>query len=260
MTLSKRALNAFVNQYNVAVSTRARYFKVVDSKVNRELLSLMYKEGLIASYSFNLMDGEWEENRWRKLIIEKDEHSKYLVKPYTRNRLQTLDPRLYFYNFKVFTSSPWWRNRRERHLDSKPRRRYYKVLTQKDRIYFYQDHVFFLKILELYYTLFAKHGEKEFFVLAKNQTYMMYYDYTSIIPSFSTKEEALQSMYKSIMQLKYYNDRGLCGYEAIKFFFSPMLESDLIHFFERSFLFDLQHKEPLPFTRATMQLKLSQDI
>lgn len=58
MTLSKRALNIFANQYNVAVSTRARYFRVSDSKTNRELLSLLFKEGLIASYSFNLMDGE----------------------------------------------------------------------------------------------------------------------------------------------------------------------------------------------------------
>lgn len=58
MTLSKHALNLFVNQYNVAVSTKARYFRVADTKINREVLSLMYKEGFIASYSFNLMDGE----------------------------------------------------------------------------------------------------------------------------------------------------------------------------------------------------------
>lgn len=112
----------------------------------------------------------------------------------------------------------------------------------------------------MYYTLFAKHGREEFFVLAKNQPYMMYYDYTSTVPYFKDKNEALESMYKALMQLKYYNDRGLCGYEAVKFFFSYQLESDLIHFFERTFLFDLQHKEPLPFTRATMQLKLSQDL
>lgn len=63
MTLSKRTLNVFANQYNVAVIAKSRYFRVADSKINRELLSLMYKEGLIASYSFNLMDGSWEEGR-----------------------------------------------------------------------------------------------------------------------------------------------------------------------------------------------------
>lgn len=130
---------------------------------------------------------------------------------------------------------------------------------QKSRIYFYRDHAFFLKILELYYTLLVKHGEEELFVLAINQPYLMYYDYVDTIPFFKNKNEALHSMYKAIMQLKYYSDRGLCGYEAVKFFYSAELESELIHFFERSFFFDLLHKDPLPYTRATMQLKLPQD-
>lgn len=195
--------------------------------------------------------------------MTEEEHSKYFVKPFTRNILEPLNPKLYFYNFKVFTRTPWWRNVKEFYDFPKSRRRvrghYVKVRAPKQRIYFYRDHAFFLKVLELYYTLLVEHGEKEFFVLVKNQLYLLYYDHASTIPCFSDKGEALKSLYKSIMQIKYYSDRRLYGYEAVHFFFSSKLESDLIHFFERAFRFDLQHKEFLPYTRATMQLKLSQD-
>lgn len=56
MSISKNALNSFANQYNVAVCTRAVYFRVADSQVNREILSLLYKEGLISGYCYNFED------------------------------------------------------------------------------------------------------------------------------------------------------------------------------------------------------------
>jgi len=88
MALSKKSLNFFANQYNVAVITKAVYFRVDNTLMNRQVLSLLYKEGLISSYSFNFDD----------VFLKEGVDKSTQVLPYTRKIQRTVDPRLYFFN------------------------------------------------------------------------------------------------------------------------------------------------------------------
>lgn len=56
MTLSKKSINNFANQYNVAVSTKSLAFSVEATAVNLEILRLFKEAGLIKNYFFEPFD------------------------------------------------------------------------------------------------------------------------------------------------------------------------------------------------------------
>lgn len=89
MTLSKRSLNFFANQYNVAVTTKAAFFKVENTQINREILDLLYKEGLILDYSFNFSDIYQDKD---------DKKSNKDVLLFSRKIKRKINPKLYFFD------------------------------------------------------------------------------------------------------------------------------------------------------------------
>lgn len=56
MTLSKKSINNFANQYNVAINTKSLAFSVDATLVNLEILKLFKEAGLIRNYSFEPFD------------------------------------------------------------------------------------------------------------------------------------------------------------------------------------------------------------
>ena len=67
MTLSKKSINTFANQYNVAVSTKSLAFSVEATAVNLEILRLFKEAGLIKNYFFEPFDPVHSENNKLKL-------------------------------------------------------------------------------------------------------------------------------------------------------------------------------------------------
>ncbi len=116
-----------------------------------------------------------------------------------------------------------------------------------------------LKILALYFELKIRFEDRDMFVHVIDKEYVYHYEMVSTLPLFEQQFDAFMTFFEGLMQLKYYHDHRLYGYEAVQFLYSASFEGELLDFVDRSLRFDLQHRERIPYTRATMQLKLSQD-
>jgi len=149
MTFSKKSLNFFANQYNVAVSTKAVYFKVENTSMNREVLGLLYREGFIANYSFNFED----------VFLDEDVDKSLMVLPYTRKIQRDVDPKLYFFNLisLALVQREQLPTKVINDKDQIPEDMF--SITQLNSIDFRLDDnllLFIYKILDLFYTLKKK--------------------------------------------------------------------------------------------------------
>lgn len=90
MTLSKKSINNFANQYNTAVSTKSLVFSVDANMVNLEILRLFKEAGLIRNYFFEPFDPIHNS-------IEKKE-----LKPFINLEHKWIDNKMHFFDFKEF--------------------------------------------------------------------------------------------------------------------------------------------------------------
>lgn len=92
MTLSKKSINNFANQYNTAVNTKSLSFSVEATMVNLEILRLFQEAGLIKNYYFEPFDPVHSEELKTKL------------NPFVTLEHKWLDNKMHFFDFKEFGS------------------------------------------------------------------------------------------------------------------------------------------------------------
>jgi len=164
MTLSKRSLNFFANQYNIAVSTKAAYFRVENTLMNREILDLLYKEGLILDYSFNFED-----------IYKSEKEEKNVILPFTRKIQRKVDPKLYFFDLIQLTKVV--REKLPTKVINDQDQKMEQMFEIKDlsQLEYRMDEnmiLYIYKILDLFYNLKSKYNTKQT-VLIYNRFYSL---------------------------------------------------------------------------------------
>lgn len=92
MTLSKKSINNFANQYNIAVSTKSLSFSVEATLVNLEVLKLFKEAGLIRNYYFEPFDPIHTQETKKKL------------KPFVNLEHKWVDNKTHFFDFQEFGS------------------------------------------------------------------------------------------------------------------------------------------------------------
>lgn len=90
MTLSKKSINNFANQYNVAVSTKSQAFSVEATSVNLEILGLFKEAGLIKNFFFEPFDPVHSTT------------TKEELKPFVSLEHKWVDNKINFFNFSEF--------------------------------------------------------------------------------------------------------------------------------------------------------------
>lgn len=249
MASSKRSLNFFANQYNVAVSTKAVYFKVDNTLMNRELLGLLYREGFIANYSFNFED----------VYLAEDVDKSLMVLPFTRKIQREVEPRLYFSNLTSLASV-------QRKLLPT------KVINDKDQMpedMFSIKHLnsfdfrldddlilFIYKILDLFYTLKKKVLSSSIMYIYNKEYSFWYQPLSSIVIN---NEPEWISFFKTILELKKCHELNIIDHDPITLLFSDAFETMLLEYIIYLYNVDIPYQEASIQTRAQMQITLYQD-
>ncbi len=248
MTLSKRSLNFFANQYNVAVSTKAAYFRVENTQMNREILELLYKEGLILDYSFNFED-----------VYHTEKKEKQAVLPFTRKVQRKVDPKLYFFDLIRFTKV--FREKLPTQVindkDQIPEDMY--IPNELNQMAFRRDDdiiLFIYKILDVFYLL-KKRYKKQQLVLLTNRTYSMWYEPLSSV--ISDEDANWGNLFNTLSVLFKHHESEDMHHVPVRFFFSSKLEEILLDYLEYLFNVDSSYREDKVSSRAQMQIELSQD-
>lgn len=174
MTLSKRSLNFFANQYNVAVTTKAAYFRVENTQMNREILELLYKEGLILDYSFNFVD-----------VYHTEKTEKEKILPYTRKIQRNVDPKLYF--FDMINLTKVIRNKLPTQILNDKTQVDTDMFSKHNLLDFsYREEddviLFVYKLLDLFYLLKYRYNKPQCVVLTNRQYSILYEPIASIVP------------------------------------------------------------------------------
>jgi len=249
MTFSKKSLNFFANQYNVAVSTKAVYFKVENTSMNREVLGLLYREGFIANYSFNFED----------VFLDEDVDKSLMVLPYTRKIQRDVDPKLYFFNLisLALVQREQLPTKVINDKDQIPEDMF--SITQLNSIDFRLDDnllLFIYKILDLFYTL-KKKVKTNSVLYVYNKDYSYWYEPMSSI--IVDKHPDWMSFFKTILDLKKCHDHKEMDHDPITMLFSCSFETILIEYIYYLYNIDVPYQDDDILTRAQMQITLYQD-
>jgi len=247
MTHSKRSLNYFANQYNVAVATKALYFKVENTTMNRKILNLFYKEGLINSYTFRQED-----------VYIADKNIQKQIYSYTHRVHRYIDPKLYFSDLLSLTTV----NRAilptlvVNDNAQKPADLFFETSLSREKLKDFELIFFIHKILHLFYTLKDKMDSRQI-VMVYNRLYSFRFEFSSTM--FFGKEILWDNILTSILELKQLHDLRNRMHMPRRFIFVPEFEGVFLSYLSFLLKVDIPFEEPKLLTRAEMQINFFQD-
>lgn len=263
MSISKNSLNSFANQYNVAVSTKAVYFRVIDSEINRNILSLLYKEGFISGYSFNFEDVYLPESKGK---LKKND----LVFVLSRTKQTKINSRPYFFNFQSVAVVK--RSKIEPEEITFENKSYVESAKEnfdrpllKDNLYrgTYKFSCFLVKFLLLYYTLYERVDQSIAPITAwsvfNNFHIFRFRQNSNILVGSMNIDSLFDSVCNAVLDLKAISEQSDYIHKPVHLAFSKIWEDDLLSFLEGFARYGVPYQESIPVTRLELQLNYAQD-